>query len=279
MNPNPLVVDGVELWVEGEGAHTVVMIHGWPDTHRLWDGQVAHLLAAFPGQLRCVRFTLPGFDLAKPARALGLQGLVDTFARIVDTVSPGQPVTLMLHDWGCVFGYEYLAQHPQRVARLVAVDIGDHNSGALVRSLSAKAKMGVFAYQAWLAMAWAVGRWLNGKLGDAMTRRMAELMRCPVPPHAMGWQMNYPYWVQWTRAMGGYHHAAPVAPQCPTLYTYGKRKPFQFQSPRWLEKMASGDGNQVQALSAGHWVMVDQPVAFNQMVTDWLSTQLPLGKP
>ena len=117
MSASSLVVDGVEVWVEGEGAHTVVMIHGWPDTHRLWNGQVAHLLAAFPGQMRCVRFTLPGFDLSQPARPMGLQGLVDLFARIVDTVSPGEPVTLMLHDWGCVFGYEYLAQHPQRVAQ------------------------------------------------------------------------------------------------------------------------------------------------------------------
>lgn len=271
MNPSPLVVDGVDVWVEGDGAHTVVMIHGWPDTHRLWDGQVAHLMAALPGQLRCVRFTLPGFDLTQPVRPTGLQTMVDLFARIVDTVSPGQPVTLVLHDWGCVFGYEYLAQHPQRVARLVAVDIGDHNSGALLRALSAKAKLGVFAYQGWLAMAWLVGRWLNPGLGDRMTRYMARLMRCPVPPQAMGWQMNYPYLAQWTGAFGGYRRAAPVAPQCPTLYLYGKRKPFQFQSARWLEALAAAPGNQVQAFPAGHWVMVDQPAAFQQTVTDWLS--------
>jgi hypothetical protein len=26
------VVDGVDIFIEGEGAETIVMIHGWPDT-------------------------------------------------------------------------------------------------------------------------------------------------------------------------------------------------------------------------------------------------------
>ena len=32
-------IDGVEVFVEGVGP-AIVMIHGWPDTHRLWDAQV-----------------------------------------------------------------------------------------------------------------------------------------------------------------------------------------------------------------------------------------------
>ena len=38
------------------------MVHGWPDTYRLWDGQVE----ALKDRYRCVRFTLPGFDAAQP---------------------------------------------------------------------------------------------------------------------------------------------------------------------------------------------------------------------
>ena len=58
-------IEGVDVVVEGEGAETVVMMQGWPDTWRLWDGQVA----ALKDRYRCVRFTQPGFDPAKPARA------------------------------------------------------------------------------------------------------------------------------------------------------------------------------------------------------------------
>ena len=44
------------------------MIHGWPDTYRLWDAQVAF----FKDRYRCVRFTLPGFDIDKPRRAFSV---------------------------------------------------------------------------------------------------------------------------------------------------------------------------------------------------------------
>ena len=82
-----LNIDGIDVHVEGEGEHAVVMIHGWPDTYRLWDGAVAHLLAELPGQLRCVRFTLPGFDLARPPRPMSVQQLVDFVAgKVLDVL-------------------------------------------------------------------------------------------------------------------------------------------------------------------------------------------------
>ena len=36
-------IDGIEVQVEGDGAEAVVMIHGWPDTLRLWDRTVEAL--------------------------------------------------------------------------------------------------------------------------------------------------------------------------------------------------------------------------------------------
>ena len=52
-------VQGIDILVEGPSdaqAPTLLMVHGWPDTHRLWDAQAAYLQT----QWRCVRFTLPG---------------------------------------------------------------------------------------------------------------------------------------------------------------------------------------------------------------------------
>jgi pimeloyl-ACP methyl ester carboxylesterase len=55
-----LQVDGVDVHIDGDGAHTIVMVHGWPDTWRLWDAQVAPILAASGGQDRIARFSWPG---------------------------------------------------------------------------------------------------------------------------------------------------------------------------------------------------------------------------
>jgi cis-3-alkyl-4-acyloxetan-2-one decarboxylase len=261
-----LTIDGVDIFIEGDGPSTVVMLHGWPDTHLLWDSTVEVLKA----QHRCVRFTLPGFDLAHPQRATSLAQMTQLIGKIVDAVSPGQRVTLLLHDWGCIFGYEYAARQTTRVARLVAVDIGDHNSGAFARSLAAKAKLMVLGYQLWLAVAWKVGM-LSPALGDRMTRFMARSLRCPAAPQAMGWQMNYPYAMKWFGLADGLKALAPVKPTCPVLYIYGQRKPFMFHSAQWLEQLAARSDCKVQGFATGHWVMVQQPVAFNQCVKDWLT--------
>ena len=45
-------IDGIDVFIEGDGAQSIVLIHGWPDTHRLWDASVQALL----GRYRCVAF-------------------------------------------------------------------------------------------------------------------------------------------------------------------------------------------------------------------------------
>ena len=153
-------VSDTEVIIEGNGAESVVMIHGWPDTYRLWDGQVEALKAT----CRCVRFTLPGFDLAKPGHAYSLDKLVDTVRRIVEQTCGGERVTLLLHDWGCVFGYQFANHHPQLVKRVIGVDVGDAGSRRNMAELSFKAKLMIVAYQWWrVAPRWFPGR-PNGAL-------------------------------------------------------------------------------------------------------------------
>lgn len=255
-------VQGIDIHFEGDHPHTVVMLHGWPDTYRLWDTSVAQLKHDYC----CVRFTLPGFDTGLPARPTSLDEMCEWLLTVIDQVSPGVPVTLLMHDWGCMFGYEFAARHPARVSRIVAVDIGDHNGDALHRALTSTQRWQVFGYQFWLALAWKIG----GGPGNWMTRRMARALRCRTDPAAIGWQMNYPYSMRWFGTVGGLSHAAPVRPACPLLYVYGTRKPFMFHSPEWLVWVAAQPGSAVQAMPTGHWVMVQQSDAFNTCVRDWL---------
>jgi cis-3-alkyl-4-acyloxetan-2-one decarboxylase len=267
MTSPTLQVQGIDVIVEGDGPHTVVMLHGWPDTHRLWDGMVE----ALAPQHRCVRFTLPGFDAPHvgPARTLG--DITRLLLAIVDAVSPKQPVTLLLHDWGCIFGYELAAQHPQRIARIVAIDIGDYNSSAYLASLHGKEKLQIVGYQLWLALAWGVGHIGVQGIANRMTRWMARALRCPAPQASIAWHMNYPYAMAWFGLGGGLRSTAQVQPQCPVMYAYGTRKPFQFQSPRWLDRLQAATGSEVHAHACGHWVMVQQAQALQAQVVAYCS--------
>ena len=268
--PQTLNINGTPVYIEGQGdaqgTNTVVMIHGWPDTHRLWDSTVA----ALQSKQRCVRFSLPGFDVTANAphakTSKSLQHMVDHFKAIVDAVSPNAPVTLLIHDWGCIFGYEFAAQHPKRVSRIAAVDIGDHNSGTFLNGLSASSKFAMLGYQLWLAIAWKIG----GNLGNRMSQYMAKKMRCPSDPAHIGWQQNYPYAMQWLGLHGGFKGAAKVKPTHPMLYIYGARKPFMFQSQKWLDALTQRTDCHVESFPTGHWVMSQEPARFNQVVGDWL---------
>ena len=257
-----MIVDGVEVLVEGEGP-PVVMVHGWPDTHRLWDATVT----ALKDRYRCIRFTLPGFDLSREGRAYSLDEVIETIRRIVAATAPDAKVTLLLHDWGCFFGYQFAMRHPQLVDRVIGVDIGDAGSGRHRAEMGRKSQLMVLAYQMWLALAWRIG----GGIGTAMARWMARTMRCPTDPQGIGAQMGYPYALRWLGVAGGLKGLKTFSPVGPMLYLYGERKPFMFHSRAWVERLAVRPSSRALGLPTGHWVMVARPREFNDAVRTWLA--------
>lgn len=259
-----LVVDGVEVVVEGHGDEALLMVHGWPDTAALWDAQVAALAPAW----RCVRFTLPGFDAAHGPRPVPLAHSVALLGRIADAVSPGRPVSLLLHDWGCAYGYLYALHAPARVRRIVGVDVGDAGSAAHARSLTAVDKVLVAGYQLWLALAWHLG----GGAGNAMSRVLARLAGAPGGTAHVGWAMNYPYSLLWRGRYAPLLQAMQrFEPAVPMLFVHGRRKPLMFHSPSWAAALSQRPGCRVLGLDTGHWPMAEQPAAFNAAVRGWLA--------
>lgn len=257
-----MAVDGVDIYIEGEGAETIVMIHGWPDTYRVWDAQVAELRHRY----RCVRFTLPGFDITKPRRSYSLDAMMRVLLHIVNSVNKKEKVILMLHDWGCVFGYEFYMRNKGLVSAIIGVDIGDAQSKATVRSRSVGQKMMVSGYQSTLALAWAIG----GPVGTVMTRTMARVLGAPSPREHISVGMDYPYYILTAGAAGSYSSLVPFVPKVPMLFIYGTRKPFMFHSPQWTETMAAREGCKVVAMETDHWPMIRQPERFNDVVISWL---------
>jgi pimeloyl-ACP methyl ester carboxylesterase len=149
-DPDPaLHIDGVPIHVDGDHGPALLMVHGLPDTHRLWDGTV-HALRT---HRRCVRFTLPGFDVKAGRRPATLDETLALLTRVADAVSPDAPVDLLVHDWGCLFRYIWVVRHPDRVRRMVGVDIGDAGSAAHRRALGFTGGAMVAGYQLWLALA------------------------------------------------------------------------------------------------------------------------------
>ena len=259
-------VAGVDVHVEGDGPETILMVHGWPDTYRLWDGQVE----ALKDRYRCARFTLPGFDAGKPHRAYSLPELVDFLRQVAERVSPGRKAILLLHDWGCVFGYQFYLRHPEKVDRIIGIDVGDARS--LRGAMTSREKFIALAYQAWLALAWKIG----GAAGTWMTRTMARRARCPSSEAPVTWRMGYPYYLLWFGARSAFRgEVRPFMPACPMLFIYGRRKPIRFHAESWADALAARPGNEVVGFDTGHWVMSNSPQRFNEVVCAWLAATAP----
>ncbi|BBY30584.1 SDR family oxidoreductase [Mycolicibacterium sediminis] len=113
--------DGVTLSCHEEGTTdgpTVVLVHGWPDSHVLWDGVVPLLADRF----RVVRYDnrgVGGSDAPRPVSAYTMQRFADDVAAVIGAVSPDEPVHVLGHDWGSVGVWEYLAR-PDASARIAS---------------------------------------------------------------------------------------------------------------------------------------------------------------
>jgi pimeloyl-ACP methyl ester carboxylesterase len=240
-----LVIDGVRVHVEGEGADTIIMIHGWPDDRRLWDAQVE----ALSPQYRCVRFSFANHADGRSGANRSIEDVVSLFERTVLKVSPGRPVMLMLHGWGCVYGYQLAMRHPELIARIIGVGVGGSSQESFKASLNWKGRLKLAFYQARLSLA-------QKKLVEART---------------VSSTLNFPYVAKWFNGSQR-KGALPFKLRCPMLYIYGKRQPFNFHSKAFEATIQTSPGSRVIAFRAGHWVMREQPEAFNNAVLGWLHT-------
>jgi len=262
------------LLVEGDGPRTVVLVHGWPDTLHVWDSTVQ----ALHHEVRCVRFTLPGFDPQAPGFppcAYSLRDILQCLDAVIQRVSPDAPVTLLLHDWGCLFGYQYALRHTDRVERVIGVDVGDAGSRYHRQEMGWRAMAITVGYQLWLATAWRLG----GERGNRMARWMAGKLGAPAAPQDITAAQGWPYAVQWFGQAGGFGRLRAFAPTVPMLFIFGQRKPMSFHSRNWADRIAARPGSRVVGLPTGHWVMLQRPADFQRTVVQWLRDTEPMCSP
>ena len=112
--------DGVRLRYtdRGEGEHTIVLVHGWKGSHRMWDPAVYRLMREF----RVIAFDNRGMgESDKPGGRYDFSVLADDLAFVLEALSTTD-VTLVGWSMGCSISLEYLARGGGRVARLVLMN-------------------------------------------------------------------------------------------------------------------------------------------------------------
>jgi pimeloyl-ACP methyl ester carboxylesterase len=116
-------VDGVELSVVDEGSgDPIVFIHGFPELAYSWRNQVPALAAA---GYRAIAYDQRGYGgSSKPDRveAYGLMDLVGDAVGLLDAIGLDR-ATFVGHDWGSIVAWTSAVMHPDRVERVVSLNV------------------------------------------------------------------------------------------------------------------------------------------------------------
>jgi pimeloyl-ACP methyl ester carboxylesterase len=105
----------------GGAGPTLVFLHGAGDQAGSW----SKVAPRFTGSYRLVLVDLPGHgDSAPAAGPLTMTKVLSGTEAVLNHYASGQPVTLVGNSLGAWVALIYARQHPQQVARVVAVDGG-----------------------------------------------------------------------------------------------------------------------------------------------------------
>jgi len=113
--------DGVTLAVQESGdpsQPTILLVHGYPDDHTVWNGVVRVLADRF----HVVTYDVRGAGASGRPRgrsAYRLSRLAADLGTVTDAVSPGDPVHLVAHDWGSIQSWEAVTE-PRFADRLAS---------------------------------------------------------------------------------------------------------------------------------------------------------------
>ena len=288
--------------IDGEGDETLFFIHGWPDTEAVWEQQVAH----FKNRYRCARITMPhyagrGNDKTPGANPRGYSFLetAELLREAILSISQNpnpEAVTLVIHDWGCFWGFVLQMKYPELVKGIVAMDVG-HPSTLKSRAASVVIFSGIgLLYQWWLALAYMISRFtplgLGKSVGDALVFAVLYLCILSTSTHPqkavilknanadMGYPYFYVYQVVYSRALGlsaGYNkllkRKGPY-PSCPCLFLYGENKSFMFHSGAFTKELRRREGCGAEGVPAGHWLQLEAPEIVNEKMEVWLEDLL-----
>lgn len=102
----------------------VLLLHGFPDSGRLWRNQVGPLEAA---GFRVLAPDLPGFGEAEKPPEVERYRVTRVIADLL-TVLGDEPAHVIGHDWGAGIAWVLASLQPERVLSLAALSVGHPNA-------------------------------------------------------------------------------------------------------------------------------------------------------
>jgi pimeloyl-ACP methyl ester carboxylesterase len=254
---------------EGEGA-PVILLHGFPDTARLWRSQIAALTGA---GYRIIAPDLRGRGRSdRPARVsdYALSAIVADVTGIMDAVGV-QQAHVVGHDWGAAVAWLLASLVPQRVDHLAAISVGF--PGAARVDLEALQKAWyrlLFLFEGTVEELlqrndWYLFRELLQGQGD-LAQYLADLSE----PGALTAGLN---WYRANLPVDRLLDPAPELPavRAPTLGIFGTGDPYLTEDAMIRSKArVNGPWRYERLEGVGHWVPLEAAERLNTLLLEFL---------
>ena len=256
-----------------EDGTPVLLIHGWPDTARLWRHQIPALVKSgrrvlapdTRGRGRSDRPTEVGDYHA-------MSSIPDMLA-VLDAVG-AESAHVVAHDWGAAVGWGLAITQPHRVRSLTAISVGHPNAfrAAGIQQLMRSWYMLLFQFEGiaeqWLSQNdWAMFRKFSGNHPE--TQAWIDDLSVD---GALSASLN------WYRAnahpSGLVKRHKPVPPaQVPTLGIWSSGD-FALTESQMTEsgKHVAGEWRYERIDDSSHWIPLDQPDHLNDLLLDWFAS-------
>jgi len=257
MAKDVVAVQGAAIHVEqyGEGG-PALFLHGVPDSAELW----SPVIGVASREYRCIAPDLAGFRRSQLRRdvTFSLDGYAVWVNDLVMALGIDEPLTLVGHDWGGIFGLAWACKYPERAGRIIVMDtifshlyrwhpwarvwrtpvLGELSMLLMNRPLfmSEMRRGSVLLDDAWLARLWSAMQ------ENYRTRFVTlQLYRSLNPPRLLPWQPLL-------RAL---------AASTPLTVLHGAHDPY---IPGWTTRLFHTDDVRVLE-DVGHWVPAEAPAA------------------
>jgi len=261
---------GVVLNVRQSGqGPAVLLLHGFPDSRRLWNEVSPRLVAA---GYRAIAPDLRGYgrsDAPPGVNDYSLGHVVADLRALIARLTHDEPVRVIGHDWGAVAAWCLALEHPDLVVANVALEIGHPREYALA-GLEQKLK-GLYT----LAWQWPglSERWLQrnnfaGLRGWArhhprLEPCIADMSRPGRLTAALNWyraNLRRVIFRRWSDC------------SVPTLGVWGDRNHCVAEDQmRLSQRRMRAPWRYERIAGAGHWLPLEQPERVANLALEWFA--------
>jgi len=285
----------------------MVFLHGWPDTAALWANQFAEFCGddGDDDKYFCVAPSWidfhPDYPPADESNLLW-STQVDAFHDVIVDLNLTD-VTFVIFDFGAYIGYQLLYKYPDRIGRVIALDIGMETIPpvqpyeGMEKTLPEYQQNNIEAFlnedDEMMQTVSLEGNWPNGVQG------FSPCNNCTIAPNTtigVGAKTGWPYYnfvrmdYPWTSFFDGNDvpleewefDIVPSFPSnVPILFLYSSDMFLDDGFLKWIDDRGVEDGksHREQMADTDHWMMTRIPKEINNKIAEWITVPASTSNP